>query len=103
VTRLIGFAAKHTPDGGRIEVRASSAGGMIQLSIRDDDAAFSAAELRGIQELFLTGRRLDGSPAHDDLAIVHQIVVEHGGSITAFSGGVSDGCEIIVQLSVAED
>jgi signal transduction histidine kinase len=85
---LLANAATHTPAGGRIEVAARAADGVVTVSVRDTGPGIAAEHLPRVFERFY---RADPSRARATggaglgLAIVKGIVEAHGGTVAAAS------------------
>jgi PAS domain S-box-containing protein len=103
---LLGNAAKYTPDGGTIELRAQRAGELAMVEVRDDGMGIAPELLPRIFELFMQG---DGSLARTEgglgvgLALARRIAELHGGSIQAFSEGVGRGATFVLRLPLAQE
>ncbi|MBX3189986.1 MAG: response regulator [Labilithrix sp.] len=101
VANLLTNAAKFTPIGGRVEMRARREGADVVLSVRDTGAGIAPELMPRLFEAFVQGeRRLDRSQGGLGLglAIVRGIVVAHGGSVSAKSDGAGKGSELVVRL-----
>jgi two-component system OmpR family sensor kinase len=86
VGNLIDNALRHTPAGGRVDVRVSKEGSDTLLSVVDTGEAFSSAFLPHAFEAFA---RTDASRSRSaggtglGLAIVRAVVEAHGGTVEA--------------------
>lgn len=81
---LILNAIRHTPEGGRVEVRAEAAGGGLRTIVADTGPGI-APELRDtLFEPFVTGRP-DGTGL--GLAIARELAEAHGGRLTLLRAG----------------
>src|SRR5207237_252240 len=91
INNIVSNAIKFTPQGGRISVRLKSVGSRAEIEIRDSGAGIAADLLPHIFE-----RYRQGDPASKDrkgglglgLSIAKHLVEQHGGDISASSGGV---------------
>jgi signal transduction histidine kinase len=84
---LLSNAFKFTEHGGRITLRAETAGDNVQLSVSDTGAGIPPSQLPHIFEKFYQADNQPSSLGGTGLglAIAKQIVVAHGGSIVADS------------------
>lgn len=89
LSNLIVNALRHTPEGEKIEVVASSEANHIILTIRDTGDGITAGDLPYIFDRFWRGDRArshsDGSGGGLGLAIVRQLVNAHHGRISVQS------------------
>jgi signal transduction histidine kinase len=105
ITNLLTNAAKYTPDGGEIIVRAEAIGDKVILSVRDNGIGIAADALPRIFELFV-----QADPGHDrtegglgiGLALARKIVEMHFGTVQARSAGKNRGSEFVVSLPVEQ-
>ena len=102
VVNIVGNAAKFTPEGGHITLRATLAGaGMVQLDVQDNGVGIDAVLLPQVFGLFTQGERgLDRSSGGLGLGLplVKSIVAMHGGSVSAHSAGSGQGATFTVLL-----
>jgi PAS domain S-box-containing protein len=101
VTNLLTNAAKYTPAGGNIHVRASHEGREAVLSVLDDGVGISPTLLPKVFDLFVQGSQdVDRSQGGLGLGltIVRNLVELHGGSVEARSAGAGQGSEFVVRL-----
>lgn len=104
VTNLLLNAAKYTPPGGQVWLQAGLDGSDVQVEIRDTGQGISAELLPHIFELFVQGRQ---APDRQDgglglgLMVVRQMVLLHGGTVTAVSPGPGGGSTFTVRLPFA--
>ncbi len=88
LTNLLSNAAKFTPSGGRVSVRAFGDGDQAVVEVEDTGAGIAADRLDAIFERFRQfGDTLTGKPdgAGLGLPISREIVAAHGGTLTAQS------------------
>jgi len=84
---LLGNAFRHTPKGGRIQIRAEAVGDQIRVSVEDSGSGIVAKDLPHIFDRFYRGessrsRNVDRSSGSGlGLAIVKGLVEAHGGEI----------------------
>ncbi|MGE5183093.1 MAG: ATP-binding protein [Acidobacteriota bacterium] len=100
-TNLLTNAAKYTPPGGHIAIRAARERGEIVVRVCDDGAGMSAELLPYVFDLFQQGpQQLDRAQGGLGLglAIVKSLVTLHGGTVSAHSDGANRGSELVVRL-----
>jgi signal transduction histidine kinase len=81
LTNLIGNALRHTPPGGRVEVRAAPEAGAVRFEVSDTGPGIAPEHLPRLFERFF---RVPGAPhggAGLGLYICREIVTAHGGRI----------------------
>ena len=80
---LIGNAIKFTPEGGRIELAASSMDGQVKLEVRDNGPGIPPEDQQRIFEAFYrraeSGKAVEGTGL--GLAITERLVRMHGGEL----------------------
>jgi signal transduction histidine kinase/CheY-like chemotaxis protein len=104
MTNLLSNAAKYTLEGGRIEVRVTTRGALIDLTIRDDGIGMSPELIASAFDLFSQGTRgLDRSQGGlgIGLALVRSLLKLHGGEVTAASEGPGCGSTFRVTLPLS--
>nr|HET7859506.1 ATP-binding protein [Caldimonas sp.] len=103
---LLNNAARYTPEGGTIEVRAERCGDACVVVVADDGIGIEAELLPRIFELFVQGaqgpERASGGLGVG-LALVKNLVGLHGGSVAATSAGRGRGSTFTVTLPLAVD
>jgi PAS domain S-box-containing protein len=98
---LLNNAAKYTPAGGRIELRAWQAGNEAVVEIRDNGMGIPGDMLDRVFSLFT---QVDGRPGPAGgglgigLFLVRSLVQMHGGSVHAASAGPGRGSVFTVRL-----
>lgn len=105
---LLGNAVRHTPEGGRVEVRAAPAPGGVRFAVRDSGSGLDAETLRRAFDRFY---RAEASRSRDaswggagsglGLAISKAIVELHGGAITGGNDPELGGARFVVTLPAA--
>jgi signal transduction histidine kinase len=100
---LVDNALTHTPHGGHIDIRITGTPHSVSISVRDDGVGFPADDA---ERIFDRSRHSEGS-GHDGhgtgqrfgigLALVREIIVSHGGTITAF-GQPGAGAKFTITL-----
>jgi PAS domain S-box-containing protein len=104
-SNLLNNAAKYTPCGGQIAVRAERRGSNVIVSVRDNGAGMRPEVLAHVFDPFVQGERSYSRSQGGlgiGLTLARSIVVLHGGSIEARSRGLGQGSELIVQLPLAQ-
>ena len=105
-SNLLSNAVKFTPRGGRVEVRAESAGRQVRIIVSDNGEGIAPALLPHIFDRF---RQADSSSRRRHgglglgLAIVHSLVELHGGQVTVESPGAGRGTTFTVTLPLAPE
>jgi PAS domain S-box-containing protein len=100
-TNLLNNAAKYTPPGGELLLRAKVEDGALKLLVRDNGIGISPDLLPQVFDLFTQGER---SPDRAQgglglgLALVKSLVELHGGSVGAQSEGIGRGSTFTVSL-----
>lgn len=101
VCNLLSNAIKFTPNGGRVDIQLERVGNQAQIKVSDTGKGICPDFLPHIFESF---RQEDASITRQygglglGLAIVHQLVEAHGGSIEADSPGEGLGATFTVRL-----
>ena len=106
VQNLLHNAAKYTPNGGRIELRAWRDAAEALISVRDSGVGMTSEFLSSAFELFKQANQgLDR--AHGGLGVgltlVQRLVTLHGGTVEARSEGLGRGSEFTVRLPLREE
>jgi PAS domain S-box-containing protein len=102
---LLDNAAKYTPEGGRIEVRARREDGAVLVAVQDNGIGMENEMLRSAFDLFRQGRQGLDRPEGGlgvGLTLVQRLVAMHGGTVEAFSAGPGKGSELRVRLPAAD-
>jgi PAS domain S-box-containing protein len=101
VWNLVDNAVKFSPVGGTVDVSLRASRTSVDLSVTDHGRGISAEFLPHVFDRF---RQQDSTPRRGHgglglgLAIVHQLVSAHGGTIVAASGGEGHGSTFVVRL-----
>lgn len=103
LTNLLTNAARYTPGGGRISVRARQEDGRAVLWVRDTGIGIPPDQLPRLFEMFQQIHQEEGPRGGlgIGLALARRLVVMHGGTIEAFSEGTGRGAEFVVTLPLA--
>jgi len=106
ITNLLDNALKYTPAGGSIDIRIENADEAVRLKVRDSGMGISPELLPHVFDPFVQGKhapdRVQGGLGIG-LALVHQLVAQHGGTISAHSTGTGLGSCFEVRFPVAID
>ena len=103
---LLNNAVKFTPAGGSIEIALSSENESAVFVVTDTGQGIDASFLPHVFEMF---RQADGSNRRRHgglgigLALVHQLVQLHGGTISAESDGPNKGARFTVRLPLLRE
>jgi CheY-like chemotaxis protein len=105
VGNLLTNAAKYTPAGGRIQLRADREDGTVVLTVSDDGIGIPPASLGRVFDLFSQVDRslektTDGLGI--GLALVRGLVEMHGGTVSAHSEGEGLGSTFTVRLPLVD-
>jgi signal transduction histidine kinase len=83
---LLGNALKFTPEGGTISVRGWAAGDRLHIEVADNGSGMPADQLPHVfNKYFQIGGQARSKGAGLGLAIAHDVVEEHGGTIAVKS------------------
>jgi signal transduction histidine kinase len=102
---LLGNAVKYTPPGGRLALWIHTRGPRAMVRIRDSGIGIEPGLLPHVFDLF---RQSDGADTGSHaglgigLAIVRNLVEQHGGSVSAASRGSGQGSAFTVRLACEE-
>ncbi len=101
VSNLLTNAARYTPEGGEIVLRARRDSSQLVISVRDNGMGIAPHMLGRVFDLFVQGERgVDRAEGGlgIGLALVKSLVHLHGGRVSALSGGLGEGSEFLVRL-----
>ena len=105
LTNLLTNAAKYTPDGGEIVVRAETSGDSAIFIVRDNGIGIAKDALPRVFDLFVQAdsalERTEGGLGIG-LALARKIAEMHGGTVRATSGGKNHGSEFVVSLPLEQ-
>ncbi|MGE5830288.1 MAG: ATP-binding protein [Micromonosporaceae bacterium] len=102
---LLDNALRHTPRGGRVSVALHPDPAGVRITVSDTGEGIAAEHLPHVFERFYRGdstrdRRPGGSGI--GLSIVRMLVDEHGGRVTAESGGPGSGATFTLILPAVQ-
>jgi len=98
---LLGNAIKYTPQGGRIYLNSTIEGQEVVVRLRDSGVGMNPATLPQMFDLFAqdhSTQAMSEGGVGIGLALVHQIVGMHHGTVRGCSEGYGKGSEFIVRL-----
>lgn len=98
---LLDNAAKYTPRGGHVTVRAERVGAVVRVAVSDDGMGIRPQILPTIFDRFVQERQALDRAAGGlglGLAIVRSLVSLHGGTVEARSEGPDRGATFVVTL-----
>ncbi len=101
LANLLNNAAKYTPEGGEIMLRAETIDGHAEITVQDNGVGIAAQLLPDIFNLFMQGERSSdrsGGGLGVGLALVSNLVRLHGGEVAAHSAGKGKGSVFTVTL-----
>jgi signal transduction histidine kinase len=99
LSNLLANALRYTPSGGAITVSASAEAGQLRLTVQDSGAGIAPEQLPHIFDRFYKSDESRGMGL--GLAIARNLVVAHGGEITAESAP-GRGTAMRLRLPLAE-
>ncbi|MET0268151.1 MAG: ATP-binding protein [Duganella sp.] len=103
IGNLLNNAAKYTPEGGRIELRAAVSDGELTVSVSDNGVGIPAGALGSVFDMFT---QVPGSEAQSQgglgigLNLVRRLTELHGGQVSAHSAGAGQGSTFTLHLPV---
>jgi PAS domain S-box-containing protein len=101
IANLLTNAAKYTEPGGQILITAAGENDEIVVRVRDSGSGLAPEMLPHIFNMFVQGdRTLDRSQGGlgIGLTIVRSLVELHGGTVSAYSGGLGKGAEFVIRM-----
>jgi signal transduction histidine kinase len=100
LTNLVGNAINYTPSGGEVWLRTGVNNSGVELTIQDTGVGIAPNDLPRIFERFYQADKARGPKRGTGLglAITQEIVLAHGGRITATSAGKGKGSTFTVWL-----
>lgn len=83
LSNILKNCMEHTPEGGRITVRAQESPVFCRITVRDTGAGFEAEDLGHIFERFYRGKNAAVDSIGIGLALSREVIAAQGGTITA--------------------
>jgi diguanylate cyclase (GGDEF)-like protein len=102
-TNLLNNASRRSHPGGDILLATTCGADQVIVTVADHGVGIAPEELPHIFDLFAIDTRVpvDESGLGIGLAVVHELVKAHGGTVSASSAGQDLGSEFIVRLPLA--
>jgi signal transduction histidine kinase/ActR/RegA family two-component response regulator len=105
LSNLLNNAAKYTPAGGKVTLRARRDGDNVRISVIDNGAGIDLRQQSHIFDLFTQcehTRDQSRGGLGIGLTLVRDLVQLHGGEVSVHSMGVGEGSEFVVQLPLPD-
>lgn len=105
LVNLLANASKYSDPCSRIQLAAAREGAKVRCSVRDEGIGIAPEMLSGVFDPFVQQREaLDRSRGGLGLglAIVRNLVIQHGGRVHAASEGLGRGSEFSIELPLLE-
>lgn len=103
VSNLLTNAAKYTEPGGQLWLTMEGEGEAVVIRVRDNGIGIAPEMLERVFELFARVEQPEGAGPDGlgiGLSLVQRLAQQHGGTITAHSGGLGHGAEFTVRLPI---
>ena len=104
-SNLLDNASKYTPNGGHIALAVEVLDQAMTITVSDDGIGITAEALPRIFDLFAQDPRaltLHSGGLGIGLAVVHELVQAHGGTVVGRSAGADLGSTFVVTLPMAD-
>ena len=104
LANLLENALRHTPAGGRVDLRAAHRGDDVELSVGDTGQGIAPEHLERVFERFFRAdpaRSRETGGSGIGLTIARAIAEAHGGRLRAESGGPGEGACFVLSLPLA--
>ncbi len=102
---LLNNAAKYTAVGGEIGLKISTSAGRLHVCVSDNGVGLEHDSLERVFDMFEQGgehhRPSDGGLGIG-LALTRKLAELHGGTVTASSAGLGQGCRFLIDLPLGE-
>lgn len=106
VSNLVTNAAKYTPPGGRVALKAHAMGDSVVIEVLDNGVGIEPSRVESMFEMFAQGHQGSGDAGQYGLgiglALVRSIVELHGGEIHGESAGIGFGSRFVVTLPLVQ-
>jgi CheY-like chemotaxis protein len=103
LVNLLNNAARYTPPEGCITVRVTHRPGWVDIRLTDNGRGMSSEFLPHAFDAFRQeSEQSDNTGLGLGLALAHQIVSLHGGTLSANSKGIGQGSEFVLSLPLRE-
>jgi signal transduction histidine kinase len=105
LTNLLDNALRHTPPGGTVTLRCSSAHGWVEYSLVDTGEGIPAEHLPHVFDRFYradTARDRTRGGSGIGLSIARALTEAHGGAVAVRSAGAGRGTTFTVRLPIAD-
>ena len=105
LSNLLNNAAKYTPAGGKVTLRARCDGDNVRISVIDNGAGIDQRQQSQIFDLFTQcehTRDQSRGGLGIGLTLVRDLVQLHGGRVTVHSQGLGEGSEFVVELPLPD-
>jgi len=106
LSNLLNNAAKYTPPGGALEIRARIEGAEVAISVLDNGIGIAADALEGVFDMYAqahAGAEMAQGGLGVGLNLVQRLVKLHGGRVAAASAGAGQGSQFTVWLPLPAD
>ncbi|MEM8510743.1 PAS domain S-box-containing protein [Massilia sp. MP_M2] len=106
LSNLLNNAAKYTPPGGALEIRARIEGDEVAIAVLDNGIGIAADALGGVFDMYAqahAGAEMAQGGLGVGLNLVQRLVKLHGGRVAATSAGVGQGSQFTVWLPLPAD
>jgi K+-sensing histidine kinase KdpD/CheY-like chemotaxis protein len=106
IVNLLTNAAKYTPEGGQVSLKAYPENNEVVFKVRDSGVGIPKEMLPRVFELFTqVNPEIDRTKGGlgIGLTVVRRLTEKHGGTVSATSDGLGKGTEFIVRLPISKD
>jgi signal transduction histidine kinase/CheY-like chemotaxis protein len=106
LANLLNNAAKYTPEGGEITLSMTVDRSTVSYMVSDNGIGIAPNVIDHVFDMFAQAERSSDRSQGGlgiGLALVKNLVMLHGGSVSAFSAGVGQGSQFVITLPRAVD